>query len=127
MIKPIALTAAGISAAVVLTVGLVAAGFGPRPAVSNPAGTEVPAAPPMAVSPTAEPTLGAEIVYVKPAPAPKTVVVERQTATRNTAAIRSSSQTRPVRAERQDDDRDEREDDDRDEREDHDEYERGDD
>ena len=124
MIKPIAITAAGISAAIVLTVGLVAAGFGPRPAVSSPAGTEVPAAPLMAVSPTAEPTLGAEIVYVKPAPAPETVVVERQTATRNTAASRSSSQTRPVRAERQDDDRDEREDD---EREDHDEYERGDD
>ena len=71
MIKPIAITAAGISAAIVLTVGLVAAGFGPRPAEADPAGTEVLAAPLMALSPTAEPTLGAEIVYVKPAPAPR--------------------------------------------------------
>jgi len=119
MIKSIAITAAGIGAAIVLTVGLVAAGFGPRPAGVDPAGAEVLAAPLMAVSPTAEPTLEAEIVYVKPAPAPKTVVVERQTATRNTAASRSSAQTRPVRAVRDDDDRDERED--------HDEYERDDD
>ena len=43
-------------------------------------------------SPTAAPTLEPEIVYVKPAPAPKTVVVERQTATRN---ARGEPQQRP--------------------------------
>ena len=84
MIKQVAITVAGIGAAIVLTVGLVAAGFGPRPAGVDPAGTEVLAAPLTATSPTAEPTLEAEVVYVKPAPAPKTVVVERQTATRTT-------------------------------------------
>lgn len=119
MIKQVAITAAGIGAAIVLTLGLVAAGFGPRPAGADPAGTEVLAAPLTAAAALAEPTLEPEIVYVKPAPAPKTVVVERQTATRSTAASRSSAQTRPVRAVRDDDDRYERED--------HDEYERGDD
>ena len=119
MIRQLAIAATGIGAAILLTVGLAAAGFGPRPAGVDPAGTEVLAQPFTAASSTAEPTLEPEIVYVKPAPAPKTVVVERQAAASSTSTSRSSAQTRPVRAVREDDDRYERED--------HDEYERGDD
>lgn len=122
MIKSIAITAAGISAAIVLTVGLAAAGFGPRPTGADPAGPEVLAAPLTAASPTAEPTLEPEIVYVKPAPAPRTVVVERQTASGDTSTSRTSVQTRAVRGERDDDDGEDRED-----HEDHEDHERGDD
>jgi hypothetical protein len=119
MIKQVAITVAGIGAAIALTVGLVAAGFGPRSAGADPAGTEVPAAPLTAAAPTAEPTLEPEIVYVKPAPAPKRVVVERQTAAGSTSTSRGNAQSRPVGAVRDDDHRYERED--------HDEYERDDD
>ena len=111
MIKRLAITVAGISAAIVLTVGLAAAGFGPRPAGVDSAGTEVLAAPLTAAAPTVEPTLEPEVIYVKPAPAPKTVVVERQTAAGSTSTSRSNALSRPVRAVREDDDRDEREDD----------------
>ena len=106
MIKRLAITAAGISAAIVLTVGLVAADLGPRPAGADPAGTEMLATPLTAASPTLEP----EIVYVKPAPAPRTVIVERQTAAGSTSTSRGSAQGRPVRAVRDhDDDREDHE------------------
>jgi hypothetical protein len=123
MIKQIAIAVAGISAAFVLAVGLVAAGFSPRPAGADPGGTEVLAAPLTAIAPTAEPTPEPEIVYVQPAAAAGTVVVERQAATRNAvarsvAASRSSGQTRLVRAVREDDDHDRREDDEDHERDD---------
>jgi hypothetical protein len=128
MIRQLAITAAGIGAAIVLTVGLAAAGFGPRPAGPDPAMTEALAQPFTAVSSTAEPTLEPEIVYVMPAPAQETVVVERQTASGNTSASGGTVQARAVRGERDDDHGEDREDrDDHDEREDREDRERDDD
>ena len=121
MIKSLAITVAGVTAATALAFGLVAAGFGPRTDVAGPAdgGPFVEA---LAVAPaTADPTLAPEVVYVKPAPPQRTVVVERQTATGSTATGRDSTQVRPVRAVR-DEGRSERED-----RDDHEEREWGDD
>jgi hypothetical protein len=68
--------------------------------------------------PSAGRTLELEVVYVKPAPAPETVV-ERQTASRSGTSSPSSAAVRPVRLVRAGDkDRWERED--REDREDHD-------
>ncbi len=121
MIKSLAITVAGVAAATALAFGLVAAGFGPRPAAVGAAGG-APFVEALAVAPaTVDPSLAPEIVYVKPAPPPRTVVVERQTATGSSATGRDSTQVRAVRAVR-DEDRSERED-----RDDHEEREWGDD
>jgi hypothetical protein len=98
MIKSLAITVAGVAAAAALAFGLVAAGFGPQAAAPGPAaGTQLAAAA-LTVPATAEPTVAPEIVYVKPAPSPRTVVVERQTANRSTSTIGGGTQVRPVRA-----------------------------
>jgi hypothetical protein len=115
MLERLAITAVGVTATVVLTVGLAAAGFAPR---STEPDTSVDAAllaaAEASASPTAAPTLEPEIVYIKPAPTPRTVVVERQTAARDGSTGQGSAATRPVRLVRgDDDDRWEREDRDR--------------
>ena len=116
MIQRLAIVVAGAAAVIVLSVGLVAAGFAPR-ASQDPATSDAQlAAAPVAAVPSLEP----EVVYVKPAPKRKTVVVERQ-APGSSVASRSGAQTRQVvsvRPARHYDDDGERED--REDREEHD-------
>jgi hypothetical protein len=107
MVKRLGIAIGALAAAAVLTVGLVAAGFGPAPrngeaveAASVASGAE------QAGKPGREP----EVVYVKPARKPRTIVVER-TAARSSGSGSSSSQDRTVRVLRQQEaDREDRED-----------------
>jgi hypothetical protein len=125
MFERLAITAVGVAATVVLTVGLVAAGFTPRSAEPDAAiDAALLAAAQASADPSADPTLEPEIVYIKPAPTPRTVVVERRTTTRDVSSGQGSSDTRPVRLVRGDDDDDRWE---REDREDHDRHEERDD
>jgi hypothetical protein len=102
MIQRLAIVVAGAAAVVVLTVGLVAAGFAPGPRQDTATADIQIAAAPVA----AEPSFAPDVVYVKPAPKRKTVVVERQ-APRSSASIPRIGQTRlvdQVRPARGDDD-----------------------
>jgi hypothetical protein len=124
MPQRLALAAAALAAAVVLTVGLVAAGFAPtssgQPVSANLAETTAEEA-------LAEPTLEPEIVYVRPAATPRTIVLEKQApAVRSGSSGTVTASISSSRRERDDDDRYERDDDERDERDD-DERERDDD
>jgi hypothetical protein len=127
MPQRLALAAAGLAAAVVLTVGLVAAGFAPTSS-GQPVSAGLDEAADEAL---VEPSLWPEIVYVRPAPTPETIVLEKRASTAQSgsagAGTGSVSSSRGERDddERDDDDRwerreredDEREDDDDDERE----------
>jgi hypothetical protein len=102
MIQRLAIVVAGAAAVVVLTVGLVVAGFAPRPSQDTATADIQLAAAPVAAAPSLEP----EVVYVKPAPKRKTVVVERQ-APRSSVVVPRGPQTRlvnQVRPARGDDD-----------------------
>lgn len=104
----IAITGAGVVATVVLASGLVAAGFGPQsttPIADTVAGSTIEAS----TSATTGPEV--ETVYVKPAPAPKTVVVRRGSQPSSSVASANSGRSAVVRGERDDDDRYERDDD----------------
>jgi hypothetical protein len=114
MFERLAITAVGVTATVVLTVGLAAAGFAPRGAEQAVSVDAALLAAEASAAPSAMATLEPEVIYIKPAPTPRTVVVERQTATSDGPPGRGSSDTRPVRLVRGDDD------DDRWDREDHD-------
>jgi hypothetical protein len=115
MIERLAITAVGVAATVVLTVGLVAAGFAPRQGEPDVSATLVDdallAAAQASALATEDPTLEPEVVYVKPAPARETVVVQRQASAQGSSAGRISD-ARPVRSVRSSgsDDRMERED-----------------
>lgn len=114
MFERLAITAVGVGATVVLTVGLVAAGFAPRsgePATSIDAALLAAQA---SAGPSADATLEPQIVYVRSAPARRTVVVERQAVAAEGSSESGMSDTRSVRLARDDDDTD------RWEREDHD-------
>lgn len=118
MFERLAIAAVGVTATVVLTVGLVAAGFTPRSADPDTSiDAALLAAAQASADPSADPTLEPEIVYVKPAPTARTVVVQRQTVARVDSSGRGSADTRPVRLVRGDDDDDRWE---REDREDHD-------
>jgi hypothetical protein len=105
MPKRIAIVAASVVATIVLTVGLAAAGFGPtitRGSVADAAGSTDTAE--AAVTPTKP-----KVVYVKPAPKPKTIVIDQQPQAKATvktqAAPKTTRSVRAVRREREDDDR----------------------
>lgn len=121
MIQRLAITAAGITAAVVLTVGLVAAGFVPgssRPPEDAALAADAAPGVDSADVQGSEP----EVVYVKPAPKPRTIVVEKQAGRTSVAARQSGATPRTVRAQGEDrEDREDREDsEDREDREEHD-------
>lgn len=123
MFERLAITAVGVTATVVLTVGLAAAGFAPRTAEPDVSVDAALLAAETSAAPSAEATLEPEIIYVKAAPTPRTVIVERRT-----AALDDPAASRPVRLVRgsDEDDRSEREE--RDHRDGHDaEHERDDD
>ena len=94
MIERLAITAVGIAATVVLTVGLVAAGFAPRQGESDASAALIDeallAAAQASAEATEDPTLEPEVVYVKPAPARETVVVQRQASAQGSSSGRSS-------------------------------------
>jgi hypothetical protein len=122
MIERLAITAVGIAATVVLTVGLVAAGFAPRQGEADASAALIDeamlAAAQASAEATEDPTFEPEVVYVKPAPARETVVVQRQASVQGSSSGRSAD-ARPVRSVRSSgsDDRSERED--REDRDDH--------
>jgi hypothetical protein len=127
MPQRLALAAAALAAAVVLTIGLVAAGFAPTSS-GQPVSASLTQA--TADEALAEPRLEPEIVYVRPAATPRTIVLEKQApAARSGSSGTATASVSSSRRERDDDDRyerDERDDDERDER-DEDERERDDD
>ena len=88
MRQRIAIAISSITAAAVLAIGLTAAGFGPG---NGLAATELPAEDEVAAQPP-EP----EIVYVKPAPKRKTVVVTEKVQKSSVAKTRAN-QPKPVR------------------------------
>ncbi len=108
MPQRLALITASVVATVVLTVGLVAGGFAPVPQPGQPvdaASADTAVTAEQAIDPGSKP----EVVYVKPAPSPKTIVLEKQTASKKQAATRKvassgSRVTRTTRAEFRDDD-----------------------
>jgi hypothetical protein len=100
MPQRLALAAAAVAATVVLAVGLVAAGFAPVPAGQPAAASLEQPASDQAATPSLEP----EVVYVKPAPAPKTVVLEQRASRSGSSASRTST----VRSEERDHDAEER-------------------
>ncbi len=109
MPQRLALITASVVATIVLTVGLVAAGFVPlpRPDQAVEAASNVSTAvTDDALQPSAEP----EIVYIKPAPKPKTVVVEQPVAAKNPVAKKAPSgpRTTATPARHDDDDAHER-------------------
>jgi hypothetical protein len=113
MRKAVVLAVSLLAAASVLTVGLAAAGFAPPPRASSAGNLDVISDEGANVA-QAKATLEPEVVYVKPAPKPKTVVVKRQVrrattarSSRSTSASRSTTVRRASR-EREDDDRRER-------------------
>ncbi len=114
MPQRLALLAATVTATIVLTVGLVAAGFGPAPQTGQAAdaGPDEQTAASEAVP---ERSLEPRIVYIKPAPTPKTVVLRKQ-ATPGTSRP-TDSRAQPARAARQESQEREREDRDEDARE----------
>ncbi len=104
MPQRLAIIAASVVATIVLTVGLVAAGFAP------PSDSASVAAKPeaQAASAASGSALEPKVVYVKPAPKPKTIVRKKQ-ATAGRATV-SSTRTKTVVAapRRSDDDHGER-------------------
>ncbi|HSM34625.1 MAG TPA: hypothetical protein VK987_11110 [Anaerolineae bacterium] len=112
MPQRLALAAAGLAAAVVLTVGLVAAGFAPTSS-GQPVSAGLDEAADEAL---VEPSLWPEIVYVRPAPTPETIVLEKRASTAQSgSAGAGTGSVSSSRGERDDDERDgdERDDDDR--------------
>ena len=107
-IQRIAITGAGVIATVVLVSGLVAAGFGPHSTTPN---TDTVAGSTIESSTSAEAGPKVETVYVKSAPAPKTIVVRRAPQTSSNASSATSGRAGVVRGERDDEDRYERDDD----------------
>jgi hypothetical protein len=94
MRQRLALTISSLAAAGVLAVGLSAAGFGPvdRAESSDDQGTETIAAATQATEP--------EVVYIKPAPEPTTVVVTRRSkGSDDGTRTRASSRTRATERE----------------------------
>ena len=100
MIQRLAITIAGIAATIVLTVGLVAAGLVPASSSDALAEPVLPAldAKVAADSGAVEP----DVVYVRPAPKPKTVVVEKPAERRSIAGSQPVVRTDTVRFERED-------------------------
>ncbi len=88
MPQRLALIAAAAAATIVLAVGLAAAGFVP---VARPGEPAVAAFDSATITTEAAPE--PEVVYVKPAPSPKTVVVQKP----SKAATSSKSSTTPTR------------------------------
>jgi hypothetical protein len=99
MIKALAITAAGLTATVLLTVGLVASGSVVEPADQPVSGQVADSAAQV------EP----QVIYVKPAPKQKTIVVEKPARTTPVAASKPATRTRTVSSRSHDDDRYERE------------------
>jgi len=95
MMKRIAILIGSVAAVGVLTVGLVAAGFGPvatsAPEIAEAASTATEGAK---ATPEAK---KAKVVYVKPAPKQRTIVVERPTQNVASAPSTSGSRVRTVR------------------------------
>lgn len=91
MDRRLAIAISGTSAAMVLAVGLTAAGFVPGPRASVEAETPASAADPGEFGETAAiAALEPEVVYIKPADKPKTIVVKRPaTSVRSASASRS--------------------------------------
>ncbi len=109
MPQRLALITASVVATIVLTVGLVAAGFVPVPRAGQAveaASNVSPTVTEDATQPSAEP----EVVYIKPAPKPKTVVVEQPVSTKSSASRKNASapRTTSVNTKRGDDDASER-------------------
>jgi hypothetical protein len=107
MRQRIAITISSLVAAAVLAVGLTAAGFGPEPrsALGEEADLAATDAT-LAIAETEDPT-EPEIIYVKPAPKAKTVVVKKRVKQQR-ASNAGSTGNRQVRATRYDDDDDDR-------------------
>ena len=101
MRQRLAIAISGLVAAAVLAVGLTAAGFGPEP---RPAAAEEVEA--VAAETTIEDT-EPEVVYIKPAPKPQTVVVKKRV--QQKAASSAKKSTKRTRATRSGDDDDEAE------------------
>jgi hypothetical protein len=116
MIQRLAITIAGIAATVVLTVGLVAAGLVPASSSDPLAEPAVPALD--ATVANDDGAVEPAVVYVKPAPKPKTVVVEKPAARRAIAGSQPVLRTDAVRFEREE--REDHEGQDHEDREEHD-------
>jgi hypothetical protein len=103
MFERLAITTVGVTATVVLTVGLVAAGFLPSQGETDASGAlidqAVLAAQASAQASSAAPSVEPKVVYVKPAPPRKTVVVQRQSSVQGSTAAGSSASraVRPTR------------------------------
>jgi hypothetical protein len=110
MRQRLAIVISGITAAAILAVGLSAAGFGPVSglAAGAPSGGEVDTA-------QADATPEPEVVYVKPAPKRKTVVVTERVAksstvakskkaVRRATAAKPAARSKPAASRRRDDD-----------------------
>jgi hypothetical protein len=102
MSQRLAITVSSLVAAGVLAVGLTAAGFGPGSRTDFDPAAQVVAAEAVAGTPVE--TIEPEVVYVKPAPKPKTVVVKKRitagssaTSTRSGAASGKSDRVRATR------------------------------
>jgi hypothetical protein len=102
MRQRLAIAISAIVAAAVLAVGLTAAGFAPEP---RPAAAEAAESP--AIEAAVE-DLEPEIVYLKPAPKPKTVVVKKRVEDRASGSAGQGSQR--LRASRSGDESDDDED-----------------
>jgi len=100
MFERLAITTVGVTATVVLTVGLVAAGFLPSQGETDASAALVDQAVLAAqasAQASANPTVEPRVVYVKPAPPRETVVVQRQSPASGSSTVRSSG-TRTVRS-----------------------------
>ena len=94
MDRRLVIAISGSSAAIVLAVGLTAAGFSPGARPSAAAESLSIAAEPVAADETEKPaTAELDIVYVKPAPKPRTIVVKR-----SATGISPASKTRSRKA-----------------------------
>ncbi len=104
MPQRLALAAASVVATIVLTVGLVAAGFGPLADADRPASAaDDLAAADLAAE--AEADLKPEVVYIKPAPSPKTIVLKKRgeavraaSTSKSRTQAKSRTRRRPVSA-----------------------------
>ena len=84
MRQRLAIAVSSLVAAGVLAVGLTAAGFGPGSRTDFDPAAQVVAAEAVAETPVE--TIEPEVVYVKPAPKPKTVVVKKRVTASSSAA-----------------------------------------
>ena len=105
MRQRVAIAISSLVAAAVLAVGLTAAGFGPAPQAAL--GEEAELAVTDATVDVAEPDeiTEPEVIYVKPAPKPKTVVVKKRVK-QQPASSSGSASRKVVRASRSHDDDD---------------------